>query len=106
MQRGAALSDPSAGILLCLVSGDGTALLHRVSRINDPEITEQEVSPHLLPCASALHRAVYRGVWRQRLPPSKRAPASVAILPAWGARTCSPAAALLHLDSRVRPRLC
>lgn len=43
MQRGAALSDPTAGIMLCLVSGNGTALLHRVPRVNDPEITEQEV---------------------------------------------------------------
>lgn len=43
MQRGAALSDPTAGVMLCLVAGDGTALLHRVPRMNDPEITEQEV---------------------------------------------------------------
>ncbi|KAL4427631.1 hypothetical protein ABPG75_001720 [Micractinium tetrahymenae] len=43
MQRGAALSDPAAGVLLCLVAGDGTALVHRVPRVNDPEITEQEV---------------------------------------------------------------
>lgn len=42
-RRGSALSDPTAGILVCLLSEDGSALLHRVPRLNDPETTEQEV---------------------------------------------------------------
>lgn len=39
--RGAALNDPTAGVLVCLVGKDGAALLHRVPRLNDPETTEQ-----------------------------------------------------------------
>lgn len=56
MQRGAALSDPTAGIMLCLVSGNGTALLHRVPRVNDPEITEQEASSQLALKGCSVHR--------------------------------------------------
>ena len=43
MRRGAALSDSAAGVLVCLMAADGAALLHRVPRLNDPELTEQEV---------------------------------------------------------------
>lgn len=43
LSRGASLTDPAAGVLVCLVAGDGSALLRRVPRINDPELTEQEV---------------------------------------------------------------
>lgn len=39
--RGSALTDPAAGVVVCLVGRDGAALLHRVARLNDPETTEQ-----------------------------------------------------------------
>lgn len=34
--RGAALSDPYAGVNVCLVARDGRAVLHRVPPVNDP----------------------------------------------------------------------
>lgn len=34
--RGAALSDPSSGVNVCLVGRDGRAVLHRISPVNDP----------------------------------------------------------------------
>ncbi|KAL4855806.1 hypothetical protein ACK3TF_003579 [Chlorella vulgaris] len=43
LTRGATLTDPTAAVLVCLVGGDGSALLHRVPRITDPELAEQEV---------------------------------------------------------------
>ena len=64
--RGAALNDPTAGVLVCLIGADGSALLHRVPRLNDPEITEQEVRSICgsiddkdagADCAIALHAA-------------------------------------------------
>jgi hypothetical protein len=36
-ERGAALSDPAAGVNVCLIAADGRALLHRVSPVNDPQ---------------------------------------------------------------------
>ena len=41
--RGAALSDPAAGVLLCLVGADGASLLHRVPRLYDPAATQLEM---------------------------------------------------------------
>ncbi|KAI8473164.1 MAG: hypothetical protein J3K34DRAFT_519180 [Monoraphidium minutum] len=35
--RGAALSDPAAGVNVCLVGADGRAVLHRVPPVNDPQ---------------------------------------------------------------------
>jgi hypothetical protein len=35
--RGAALSDPAAGVNVCLIAADGRALLHRVPPVNDPK---------------------------------------------------------------------
>ncbi|GBF87634.1 hypothetical protein Rsub_00345 [Raphidocelis subcapitata] len=37
--RGSALSDPNAGVSVCLVAADGRALLHRVPPVNDPQET-------------------------------------------------------------------
>jgi hypothetical protein len=34
--RGAALSDPYAGVNVCLIAEDGRAVLHRVPPVNDP----------------------------------------------------------------------
>ncbi|KAG1655963.1 hypothetical protein FOA52_005218 [Chlamydomonas sp. UWO 241] len=42
-QRGAALSEPYAGVSVLLVSHDGRALLHRVSSVNDPEETARQM---------------------------------------------------------------
>ncbi|PRW45591.1 lipase PLAT LH2 family [Chlorella sorokiniana] len=69
LQRGSALTDPTGGVLVCLVGADGSALLHRVSRLNDPDITEQEVRDICASiddkdaganCAVALHQAASR----------------------------------------------
>jgi hypothetical protein len=66
LMRGAAHNDPTAGVLVCLIGADGSALLHRVPRLNDPEITEQEVRSICgsiddkdagADCAIALHAA-------------------------------------------------
>ena len=35
--RGAALSDPCAGVNVCLIARDGRAVLHRVPPVNDPQ---------------------------------------------------------------------
>lgn len=35
--RGAALSEPAAGVNVCLVAADGRCLLHRVPPVNDPQ---------------------------------------------------------------------
>lgn len=50
MQRGAAMSEPMAGIHICLVSKDGRGVLHRVAPISDPE--EQQAIMHSI-CAVA-----------------------------------------------------
>uniref|UniRef100_A0A383VRU7 DUF7755 domain-containing protein n=1 Tax=Tetradesmus obliquus TaxID=3088 RepID=A0A383VRU7_TETOB len=34
--RGAALSEPMAGVNVCLISKDGSAVLHRIAPVNDP----------------------------------------------------------------------
>jgi hypothetical protein len=35
--RGSALSEPMAGVNICLISKDGRAVLHRISPVNDPK---------------------------------------------------------------------
>lgn len=34
--RGSALSEPLAGVNVCLIGKDGTGVLHRITPINDP----------------------------------------------------------------------
>jgi hypothetical protein len=41
--RASGLSEPYAHILVCLVGKDGTAVLRRVSPVNDPEANEAEL---------------------------------------------------------------
>lgn len=36
-ERGSALTDPMAGVNVCLIAKDGRALLHRVPPVNDPQ---------------------------------------------------------------------
>ena len=44
VSRGSALSDPTAGVLVCLVGQDGSAVLHRVTPLSDPEAQAAEVA--------------------------------------------------------------
>ncbi|KAK9828601.1 hypothetical protein WJX72_000987 [[Myrmecia] bisecta] len=41
--RGAGLTDPLAGVLVCLIGQDGSSCLHRIPPLNDPETTAAEL---------------------------------------------------------------
>eukprot|EP00884_Botryococcus_braunii_P007342 jgi/Botrbrau1/16609/Bobra.0068s0036.1 len=41
--RASGLTEAYDGVMVCLISQDGTAVLRRVSPLNDPEVTEKEV---------------------------------------------------------------
>lgn len=41
--RGAAMTEPYAGVNVCLLGQDGKAILHRISPVNDPTVSKGEL---------------------------------------------------------------
>jgi hypothetical protein len=42
-ERGSALSEPFAGVSVCLISEDGRGVLRRISPVNDPQENKKAV---------------------------------------------------------------
>lgn len=71
MRRGAALTDPGAGVLVCLIGEDGSSVLRRVTPLADPAADAEEVMricggddipPPGANCSAALDNAARRSV--------------------------------------------
>ena len=62
--RGSGLEEPLAGVQVCMVGEDGSALLHRVAPFFDPEALQRELDAisqvQLIPCSQSSHNKQHR----------------------------------------------
>lgn len=69
--RGSGLDEPMAGVQLCLVGANGSAVLHRVSPVFDPAALQEELDAihEVTPDTALIEAAIRRtSAERQNLP--------------------------------------